>query len=258
MKFVTLMPPRGLESSFCVPACMRRSSTFGRSLTNDARNVSNVFRCCIKSRPRRCGKSLSPYRWSVAYALASFSIRLISLIWSYSSLCFLEVCCMPIMCRVFFDIVPWNPWFSVVRWSAPGCLHNHSHYVFTDIISFLSHVVIRRFFFSLYSRRTEGVESSRWSGRKSSIPAGILRFRVRISRARLTFIRFPFVFQLQDCLKSYGRGDENSYKKKKPPDSNKVSTVLCVLAIEETRPSVFLHRTFSLSQPDRRLWCRKL
>ena len=63
------------------------------------------------------------------------------------------------------------------------------------------------------SRRTRGMKSSGRTG-KSSISAGILRYRVRISRVHLSLSRFHFVFPLQNCLKSYGGGDENSYKKR--------------------------------------------
>ena len=33
-----------------------------------------------------------------------------------------------------------------------------------------------------------------------------------LASGHLSLIRFPFVSQCQDCLKSYGRGDENSWK----------------------------------------------
>ena len=62
---------------------------------------------------------------------------------------------------------------------------------------------------------TEDCACAAWqAGWKKSFSAGILRYRVRISRARLSLIGLPFVLQLQDCLKSYGRGDESSYKKR--------------------------------------------
>ena len=74
---------------------------------------------------------------------------------------------------------------------------------------------VRRNFFSFHSRRTRGVKSSGRAG-KTRLTAWILRYRVRISRGHLSLIRFPFVFQLQDCLKSYGPEEEHSYKKQKP------------------------------------------
>ena len=52
------------------------------------------------------------------------------------------------------------------------------------------------------------------AGGGSSIYSVIYRCRDRISHVRLSLFRFPFVFQLQECLKSYGRGYESSYKKR--------------------------------------------
>ena len=57
-------------------------------------------------------------------------------------------------------------------------------------------------------------EIKRARGNKNSISEVFLRCRAEISHAHLYVCRFPFVFQREDSLKSYGRGNESSYKKR--------------------------------------------
>ena len=56
--------------------------------------------------------------------------------------------------------------------------------------------------FSSHSR----CEIKRAGGGKRSIPARILRYRIRISHGHLSLLHFFFLFQLQNCLKSRLRG----------------------------------------------------
>ena len=73
---------------------------------------------------------------------------------------------------------------------------------------------------------------------------GILRYRVRISHGDLSLSLSPFVYQLQNCMKSYGRGDENSYKKTEPPKTAQntretARSARKVLSLLWRRPEVF-------------------
>ena len=70
--------------------------------------------------------------------------------------------------------------------------------------------------FSFSSRDTRGVKSSERVGKKLNKRAGgILRYRDRISHVYLSLFRFSFVFALQNCVKSYGRGTILERKKQR-------------------------------------------
>ena len=87
-----------------------------------------------------------------------------------------------------------------------------------------------------------------WERGKNSISAETSISRVRISPAHLPLFPFPFVLQLQDCLKSYGRGDENSYKRYCVAKLSSRSPFCS--APSETRPSIVAVVTFLLP----RIW----
>ena len=89
----------------------------------------------------------------------------------------------------------------MLYWNADTCFEKRAH-VFRPI----SDIRLKVNFSSSHSCRSRDVK-------KSWISAGCLRCQVWISGAHLSLIRFPFAFQLQGCLKSYGREDENSWKK---------------------------------------------
>ena len=87
-------------------------------------------------------------------------------------------------------------------------------------------VTLANFVFASHSRRTQGVISSVRQITSVSARRDLkVSYRARISRTHhLLVLRFPFAFQLQHCMKSYGRGDENSYKNdEKPSCSTHVS-----------------------------------
>ena len=72
------------------------------------------------------------------------------------------------------------------------------------------------FWFTFLSYK--GCEIKRACEEKISISVGTLRYRLRISHAcRPLSNRFPFVSQLQDCLKSYERANDNFLKTRNRP-----------------------------------------
>ena len=99
---------------------------------------------------------------------------------------------------------------------------------------------LANFVFASHSRRTQGVISS--ARQKPSVSARKdlkVSNRTRISRAHhLLVFCFPFAFQLQHCLKSYERGDENSYKNDKKPSCSTHGSLNCLEYDSELRSTL--------------------